>query len=111
MEMNKQHPIITASVAHYNHVRIHPFQDGNGRGSRILMNLILMRHHFTPAIIEVSKRKEYLSCLKAADKGDLVPFTEFVTDSVNKTQRTVLEAVNEYLDNNGRPSSSIKPKC
>ena len=108
-KLNKQHPIITASVAHYNHVRIHPFQDGNGRGSRILMNLILMRQHFTPAIIEVSKRREYLSCLKAADKGDLIPFTEFAIDSVNQTQRVVLEAINEYLGKN--EPSGIKPKC
>jgi Fic family protein len=34
------HPVIQAAVAHYNFVRIHPFDDGNGRGARILMNLI-----------------------------------------------------------------------
>ena len=106
--LNKQHPIITASIAHYNKVRIHPFQDGNGRGARILMNLILMSHQFTPAIIEVSKRKEYLLCLKSADKGNLVPFTEFVADSINQTQRVILDEINEYLAKN--EGSGIKPK-
>ena len=41
------HPIQVASVAHYNMVRIHPFDDGNGRGARILMNLILMHTAFS----------------------------------------------------------------
>ena len=93
---NENHAIITASVAHYNKVRIHPFHDANGRGARLLMNLILMFHKFPPAIIEVSSREEYLDCLKIADKGDLLPFTQYIADSVNKTQQLVLEEIDKY---------------
>ncbi len=39
----KEHGLITGSVAHYNMVRIHPFDDGNGRGARLLMNLIFIK--------------------------------------------------------------------
>ncbi len=61
------------------------------------MNLILMFHKFPPAIIEVSSRKEYLDCLKIADKGDLLPFTQYIADSVNKTQQLILEEIDTYL--------------
>jgi len=43
---NKLHPILVASIAHYNLVRIHAFDDGNGRGARILM-----KYNFFPAVI------------------------------------------------------------
>jgi len=38
-----KHPLVVASIAHYNMVRIHPFDDGNGRSAEILMNLILIK--------------------------------------------------------------------
>ena len=49
--IDKKHPVITAAIAHYNMVRIHPFDDGNGRGARILMNLILIKRGYPIAII------------------------------------------------------------
>ncbi|MGE0084143.1 MAG: Fic family protein, partial [Desulfococcaceae bacterium] len=47
-----RHPLVVASIAHYNMVRIHPFDDGNGRGARILMNLILIKRSYPAAIIK-----------------------------------------------------------
>lgn len=110
--MNEKHPIITASIAHYNKVRIHPFQDGNGRGARMLMNLILMYHKFPPAIIEVNNKKNYLDCLKIADQGDLLPFTQYIADSVNKTQELVLKEIDIHLNKNRLPAklSNSSPK-
>lgn len=45
--IDQHHPIIIAALIHYNLVRIHAFDDGNGSGSRILMNLILMKQDFS----------------------------------------------------------------
>jgi Fic family protein len=45
-------PIILSAEFHYKFVRIHPFDDGNGRIARILMNFILMQFGFPPAIIK-----------------------------------------------------------
>lgn len=105
---NPHHAVITAAVAHYNMVRIHPFQDGNGRGSRLLMNLILIKQGYNPAIIEVEKRAEYLASLKEADKGNLVPFTYFIANTVQSTQEAVLAEINKYLSaNKPRNSPSI----
>lgn len=89
--IDSEHPIITASNAHYHMTRIHPFDDGNGRGSRILMNLILIKKFYPPAIIKTEKRKEYLEALKEADKNLLEPFIEFIAKSLISTQKMILE--------------------
>ena len=88
--IHKMHPVICAAVAHYNLVRIHPFDDGNGRGARLLMNLVLMEKHFPPAIIRVDSRRTYLKVLGQADDGDLAPFIEFVAIAVVETMETIV---------------------
>jgi len=87
------HPIGIAAVAHYNMVRIHPFDDGNGRGARILMNLILIKAGYPPAIVKNEKRRTYLEALKKADDGNLEPFVEFIASSLAETQEMILEDI------------------
>lgn len=88
---SRLHPIHIAAVAHYNMVRIHPFDDGNGRGARILMNLILMRQGHFPAVIRTETKRRYLEALSLADQGKLAPFIAFVAEAVMGTKRSVLE--------------------
>ncbi len=79
------HPVIVAAIAHYNMVRIHPFDDGNGRGTRLLMNLILLKKGLPPAIIKNEKRRFYIESLASADKGELLPFVNLIADSCVET--------------------------
>lgn len=73
------HPLIIAATFHYKFIRIHPFDDGNGRMARILMNLILMQYGYPPAIIKKEQREnEYLVALREADSGSVEPFIEFI---------------------------------
>jgi len=88
---DKHHPMIIAGVAHYNMVRIHPFDDGNGRGARILMNLILMMHAYTPVIVRNARRRVYLQALSQADAGDMMPFLQFIAESMLDTQSMILK--------------------
>ena len=93
-------PIVKAAVAHYyNFVRIHPFQDGNGRGSRIRMNQILMRANLLPSIVYVNDRADSIAALKAADKGDIIPFVKFITYSTEKTLDMLLDTIEKELTN------------
>lgn len=50
------HPVKQAAIAHYKLVHIHPFTDGNGRTSRLLMNTILMKYGYPPIVIQKQQR-------------------------------------------------------
>ncbi len=91
-----RHAIHVAAVAHYNMVRIHPFDDGNGRGARILMNLILMKAGYFPAVVRLETKRRYLETLSLADHGDMTPFVGFVADTVIATKESVLEVLNRH---------------
>ena len=78
-EREGEHPITIAATFHYRFVRIHPFDDGNGRMARLLMNLILIKHGYTVAMILREERTEYLGKLEQADKTeDLTEFINYV---------------------------------
>lgn len=85
-----RHPGVIAAVAHYNMVRIHPFDDGNGRGARILMNLILLKAGFPPAVVKNEDRAAYLDALRQADAGVFEPFAQFVLSAVTATEESIL---------------------
>lgn len=79
---NELHPVETAALLHYKLVRIHPFDDGNGRTARLLMNYELLRNDFPPVIIKSSDKKNYLFALNKADAGDLSAFVEYIARHV-----------------------------
>jgi len=85
------HPILIASIVHY---RIHAFDDGNGRGARILMNLILMKKNFFPAVVRTERKRKYLNVLHQADEGDISPFIEFMAMALIETMKGVLVDLN-----------------
>jgi Fic family protein len=58
------HPVELAAGAHLRFVSIHPFADGNGRMSRLLMNFVLHRHGFPPLNIPYEGRRGYYSALE-----------------------------------------------
>ncbi len=72
-EMDRLHPLIVASVFHHEFVAIHPFDDGNGRLARILMNFTLMRAGYPPAVISLTERETYYGTLAQADAGEYEP--------------------------------------
>ena len=68
-----------AAWTHAEFVKIHPFVDGNGRTSRMLMNYQLMAQGFLPVSIAKENRLEYFDALEAyAVSGNLIPFTDLI---------------------------------
>jgi Fic family protein len=88
--LGQQHPVVIAAVAHYNFARIHPCDDGNGRGARILMNLILMKRGMPPAVISNLDRLDYIEALTEADRGHLNAFVAFVAKATQNTLETLV---------------------
>ena len=74
-----------AAEAHYRLVNIHPFVDGNGRVTRLLMNLILLQQGFPIAIITNEKREQYLASLERADQGNFLPFNRLIIEAVSNS--------------------------
>ncbi len=90
---NLLHPIILAAEMHEQIVRIHPFIDGNGRTTRLIMNLILIQHGFPIANIkgDLNSRLAYYQALENAPKEDKASFYELVA-------QTVRVALNEHIE-------------
>ncbi len=90
-----EHPLKVAATFHYKFVKIHPFDDGNGRLARLLMNLILMQDGFPPAIIRIDAKENYFFALEKADADDdLELFINFVGNSLLKSLEELREIVN-----------------
>ena len=66
-QSNNMSPIELASVFHYRYIRIHPFEDGNGRISRLLVNYILIRHHYPMIVVKSKDKSNYLTALNRCD--------------------------------------------
>ena len=64
------HPVIVVALFHHRFVEIHPFDDGNGRMTRLLTNLNLMKHGYPPIIIQKEDRGAYFLALAEADEGN-----------------------------------------
>jgi hypothetical protein len=87
-------PVEALAAAHAAFERTHPFLDGNGRTGRLLLNLLLVRLGYPPAIIYTRDRNRYLRALRRADSGDPGPLGELVARSVtDNLYRFVVPAV------------------
>ncbi len=90
-------PVELAALFHYRFIRIHPFEDGNGRVARLLMNYILLRHGYPMIIIKSNDKNAYLDTLNLADVevgsipsvganaslDAIKPFVEYIQKQVN----------------------------
>lgn len=63
----KLSPVELAALFHYRYIRIHPFEDGNGRIARLMVNYILTRHNYPMIVIRSRGKSEYLEALHRAD--------------------------------------------
>lgn len=89
----KMHPVELASIIHHKLVNIHPFFDGNGRTSRLVMNIVLMQAGFPLVVILKSDRQRYYKTLSVADKGDYPSFVNFIARAVERTLDIYLKVI------------------
>ncbi len=86
---NKLHPFELAALIHAKIAWIHPFEDGNGRTARTVMNFILMKKGFPMFFIPFEKREEYYQSLDTADKGNYKEYT-------SKMLQLIIDQIRSY---------------
>lgn len=82
------HPVVRATLLHGEFVKIHPFIDGNGRTSRLLLNFELMRSGYTPIIIKNEDRARYYEVLDIAHTTmNYEPFIKLVSELIIESEK------------------------
>jgi Fic family protein len=84
-------PVLFATEFHYRFIRIHPFDDGNGRIARLLMNFILMQKGYPPAIIKTEDKQNYFNALQQADVGQIEYFFNYICEQVNHSLELMIK--------------------
>lgn len=89
----KLNTIELSAVFHHRFVWIHPFFDGNGRTVRLVMNLLLMKEGFPPAIILKNDRKKYYDALNQANNGNYSKLMLLMCQASERTLNIYLSAL------------------
>lgn len=92
METPTVHPAEFAARLHHEFVLIHPFDDGNGRVARLLVNYVLLRSGYLPAIVRTEDKASYLAVLQHADAGDHAPLIAYIANLAEWSMQLGLKA-------------------
>lgn len=88
------HPVVRATLIHGEFVKIHPFIDGNGRTSRLLLNFELIKNGYPPIIIKNEERARYYDVLDLAHTTmNYEPFIELVSELVIESEKLLVSVL------------------
>ena len=94
-------PVIRAGIAHHGFEAVHPFLDGNGRVGRLLLNLMLMREGYPPALLLRDWRVRYIQALDTANTGNYSPLANIIGQAVEAGLDLYLEACSDMITSPG----------
>jgi Fic family protein len=103
IEKDRMHPVLLAAEMHVRLVTIHPWIDGNGRTSRLLMNLILLQYGYPIANIAADQRITYYNALEKAQVGhDKTDFHRLVAETEKRSLFKYLQMVSGNVGEDAR---------
>ncbi len=97
-ENSEDNPVVRAAIAHHGFVMVHPFEDGNGRVSRLLLNMQLLRDGYAPAFLLRDWKGRYLAALGSADHSEYTPIINLIGQAVEAGLDFYLDACNARPD-------------
>jgi Fic family protein len=100
-------PLLRAVIAHHGFLAVHPFIDGNGRTARLLLNLMLMRTGYPPALLLRDWRIGYLQALGHADSGAYTPLANLIGRAVEAGLDLYLEACTAVPEQEYQPLAEL----
>lgn len=100
-------PLLRAAIAHHGFEAVHPHEDGNGRVGRLLLNLMLMREGYPPALLLREWRARYISALDTGNTGIYTPLANLIGQAVEAGLDLYLEACASAPDADYQPLSSL----
>lgn len=100
-------PPVRVALAHHAFEAIHPFVDGNGRVGRLLLNLMLMKAGYPPALLLRDWRGAYLRAMQQADTGRYSPLANLVGRAVEGGLELYLEVCSVPPTGDYRPLSEL----
>jgi Fic family protein len=109
-KINKDNLDIITLATEFKHrfVHIHPFGDGNGRVSRLILNIILMKHGYPIVVILKNDRIKYYKALQKADNGNRDDLILFISQAVERSLDLYVKAIrNSTKENTLLPLSKI----
>jgi len=89
-------PVKLSALFHGKFEQIHPFEDGNGRVGRFLINLILIKNKYPPLIIRRSQRISYLKALENFDNGYYDTLERLILERFKETYKKFFEIYIKY---------------
>lgn len=109
-EKGELSPLELAALFHYRYIRIHPFEDGNGRIARLMVNFILSRHGWPMVVVRTRKKADYLEALHETDLltgnspsegahaeiNEIKPFLRFFTGMILEEVTADIQFVTEH---------------
>ncbi len=83
---------------HARFIRIHPFDDGNGRLVRLLLNYVLLKEGLPPMVIKTRYRDQYLRAIASTDSNDLGPLQMFFEQSIKWSLKLGISAASTLVN-------------
>lgn len=95
LKYQEQDGVMNAAMCSHKFVRIHPYTDGNGRVSRLIMNLVLRMYNFFPVYIHADKKgsRRYLYALKRANNGNYNALAALIAQQLIESYNRALQAI------------------
>lgn len=100
-------PVLRAAIAHHGFEAVHPFTDGNGRVGRLLLNLMLMREGYPPALLLRDWRVRYIQALDRANTGNYTPLANLIGQAVEEGLDLYLQACAALPEENYQPLAAL----